>query len=409
MLRVLRRHREAVSRIDGEQVPEPLLEAVVNAWQEACELGEELGLRNSQVTALAPTGTIAFMMDCDTTGVEPDVALVKFKRLVGGGTLKMVNRTVLLALKRLGYEPATREEIAAHVEDKGTIEGAPHLATEDLPVFDCSFQPASGERSIAPLGHLKMLAAVQPFISGAVSKTVNLPTATRVEEIEEIYLEGWRLGLKAVAVYRDGCKLSQPLTTSQEPEEGLQERFAVRHRLPDERRALTHKFSIGEHEGYVTVGLYEDGRPGEIFVVMAKEGSTISGLMDAFATSVSIALQYGVPLKTLVRKFSHTRFEPSGFTRTPQVPYAKSITDYIFRWLASRFLDVEEQMEVGVVLGIADPAVGALPVAGSEEAAENTTFLQQQDAPPCHLCGQIMVRSGTCYRCLGCGSTSGCG
>jgi len=413
MLRVLHQHRQALSHIDAEPVPAALLGAAVESWDEACELGERFGRRNSQVTALAPTGTIAFMMDCDTTGVEPDVALVKFKKLVGGGHLKMVNGTVPLTLKNLGYGEEVRQEIVAYVEEKGTIEGAPHLSAEDLPVFDCAFQPASGDRSITPVGHLKMVAAVQPFISGAISKTINLPASTRIEEIEEIYLEGWRLGLKAVAVYRDGCKLSQPLTTSRQPgqekQEDAEERFAVRHRLPDERHAVTHKFSIGGHEGYVTVGLYSQGQPGEIFVVMAKEGSTISGLMDAFATSISMALQYGVPLKTLVQKFSHTRFEPSGFTRNPQVPFAKSITDYIFRWLASRFLSIEEQKEVGVVLTGLDAADASDAASPTASATAPTAFLQQQDAPPCHLCGQIMVRSGACYRCLGCGSTSGCG
>jgi ribonucleoside-diphosphate reductase alpha chain len=390
---------------------------------------------------LAPTGTIAFMMDCDTTGVEPDIALVKYKKLVGGGMIKMVNQTVPLALKRLGYAPDEVAAIVAHVDEHDTIEGAPGLADEHLPVFDCAFKPANGSRSIDWMGHLKMLAAVQPFISGAISKTINMPEESTVDDIVGAYVHGWKMGLKAVAIYRDGCKRSQPLSTKRDDlvtAPAAEEPRAPRVKLKDERVALTHKFSVSEHEGYITVGLYENGQPGEIFLTMAKEGSTISGLMDAFATSVSIALQYGVPLQTLVDKFSHTRFEPSGFTRNPEIPFAKSITDYIFRWLASRFLDREHKVAAGVILRDEPPAgddAEATPqrpavvadvarvvemaangnrrsrgvgVEGTVEEHARVTFLYHQDSPSCHECGSIMVRNGSCYKCLNCGSTSGC-
>jgi ribonucleoside-diphosphate reductase alpha chain len=373
-------------------------------------------------------------MDCDTTGVEPDIALVKYKRLVGGGMIKIVNNTVPLALKRLGYDKDEIRAIVEHIDEHDTIEDAPNLKDEHLPVFDCAFKPAQGTRSIAYRGHLKMLGAVQPFISGAISKTINMPQDSTPEDILQAYVEGWQMGLKAVAIYRDGCKKSQPLSTrrSEAVAKPVEEGRPMRRKLADERRALTHKFRVGDHEGYITVGLYENGQPGEIFLTMAKEGSTISGLMDAFATAISIALQYGVPLKTLVDKFSHTRFEPSGFTKNPEIPIAKSVTDYIFRWLASRFLSTEEKLQVGIILR--DEPLPALPetnghaaggalaegaAAGAETAAgggsaelsyEQTrvTFLYQQDAPSCHECGSIMVRNGSCYKCLNCGSTSGC-
>jgi ribonucleoside-diphosphate reductase alpha chain len=313
--------------------------------------------------------------------------------------------------------------IVEWIDEHDTIEGAPQLHEEHLPVFDCAFKPAKGSRSIHYRGHLKMLAAAQPFISGAISKTINMPEESTSEEILNAYIEGWQLGLKAVAIYRDGCKRSQPLSTKKDAGTAAQavqaqpmaERRAVRRKLPDERRAITHKFSINEHEGYITVGLYEDGQPGEIFLVMAKEGSTISGLMDAFATAISIALQYGVPLQTMVDKFSHTRFEPSGFTKHPEIPIAKSITDYIFRWLASKFLSRSEKEAAGVILrddlpADAQPALGGRTETLSLPAppAWAPTFLYQQDAPSCHECGAIMVRNGSCYKCLNCGSTSGC-
>ncbi|HEY9420490.1 MAG TPA: vitamin B12-dependent ribonucleotide reductase [Thermoanaerobaculia bacterium] len=425
MLRVMRKHRDAVKKIDAAHVPLELLQAAKRSWDDVVTLGDEHGLRNSQISVLAPTGTIAFMMDCDTTGVEPDIALVKYKKLVGGGMIKIVNNTVPVALKRLGYDKEETLAIVEHIEANDTIEGAPYLKEEHLPVFDCAFKPAKGSRSIHYMGHLKMLAAVQPFISGAISKTINMPEESTSEDIMQAYIEGWQMGLKAVAIYRDNCKRSQPLSTKKDKEEPvqvvvpLQERRAVRRKLPDERQAITHKFSINEHEGYLTVGLYEDGTPGEIFLVMAKQGSTISGLMDSLATAISIALQYGVPLQTLVDKFSHTRFEPSGFTKHKEIPIAKSITDYIFRWLASKFLSREDKIAAGVVLRedlgeipASLPLLGGGrldPVAPAVAAQEmKPTFLYQQDAPSCHDCGSIMVRNGSCYKCLNCGSTSGC-
>ncbi|HUP42615.1 MAG TPA: vitamin B12-dependent ribonucleotide reductase [Thermoanaerobaculia bacterium] len=435
MMRVIRKHREAVKHVEAAHVPLEILRAAKASWDRAVELGDGAGLRNSQISVLAPTGTIAFMMDCDTTGVEPDIALVKYKRLVGGGMIKIVNNTVPLALKRLGYDKDEIRAIVEHIDEHDTIEDAPHLKDEHLPVFDCAFKPAQGTRSIAYRGHLKMLGAVQPFISGAISKTINMPEDSTPEDILQAYVEGWQMGLKAVAIYRDGCKKSQPLSTrrSEAVVKPIEEARAVRRKLADERRALTHKFRVGDHEGYITVGLYENGQPGEIFLTMAKEGSTISGLMDAFATAISIALQYGVPLRTLVDKFSHTRFEPSGFTKNPEIPIAKSVTDYIFRWLASRFLSTEEKLQVGVILRdepapalaetngheaggtlVESAAAGAETAAAGGGSAElsyeqtRVTFLYQQDAPSCHECGSIMVRNGSCYKCLNCGSTSGC-
>jgi ribonucleoside-diphosphate reductase alpha chain len=422
MLRVMRKHRDAVKKIESAHVPLEILQAARTSWDEVVELGEQHGLRNSQISVLAPTGTIAFMMDCDTTGVEPDIALVKYKKLVGGGMIKIVNNTVPTALKRLGYDKEQIRAVVEFIDENDTIEGAPHLKEEHLPVFDCAFKPNKGSRSIHYMGHLKMLAAVQPFISGAISKTINMPEDSTPEDIMQAYIEGWQMGLKAVAIYRDNCKRSQPLSTKRTEKEvavapvPVQERRAVRRKLSDERRAITHKFSINEHEGYLTVGLYDDGQPGEIFLVMAKEGSTISGLMDSLATSISIALQYGVPLQTLVDKFSHTRFEPSGFTKNPEIPIAKSITDYIFRWLASKFLTREQKAAAGVILRD-EPLPAPVQLLGGgrlEPVAEvishetKVTFLYQQDAPPCHDCGSIMVRNGSCYKCLNCGSTSGC-
>jgi len=398
-------------------VSQDLFAAQRAAWDDALALGSEVGYRNSQVTVLAPTGTIGFMMDCDTTGIEPDIALIKYKKLVGGGMLKIVNNTVPLALQRLGYSTTEAQGIVQYLDQKETIEGAPALKSEHLPVFDCAFKPAKGERSIHYLGHLRMMGATQPFLSGAISKTVNLPNAATVQDIEEAYLEAWKLGLKAVAVYRDGCKRSQPLNTSKKKDEAekvevapVEATRAVRRRLPDERRSITHKFSIGGHEGYLTVGMYDDGTPGELFVVMAKEGSVVSGLMDSFATAISLSLQYGVPLQVLADKFSHTRFEPSGFTGNPDIPIAKSITDYIFRWLSLKFdkptLDEGEVAPPAAeVKALPTPAPVAEPV---EAAAPRHSFLNQQDAPPCHTCGAIMYRSGACYKCNNCGATSGC-
>jgi ribonucleoside-diphosphate reductase alpha chain len=426
-------------------VPLGLLRASREAWDEALRLGESAGYRNSQATVIAPTGTIAFMMDCDTTGVEPDIALVKYKKLVGGGMLKIVNGTVPRALKRLGYDSREVQEIVEHLDEHETIEGAPHLADAHLPVFDCAFKPRAGSRTIHYQGHLRMMGAVQPFISGAISKTINMPAEADVDDVAEAYMTAWKLGLKAVAIYRDGSKRTQPLNTGKNKAESASvaaasalatmtavggERGLNRRKLPDERLSITHKFDIAGHEGYITVGKYEDGSPGEIFVMMSKQGSTISGLMDSFATAISYALQYGVPLRFLVDKFSHMRFEPSGFTKNPQIPYAKSIVDYLFRWLASKFLDEEARREVGVVApeshAAATPAAVAaaaaegagaahvehagavITAASGEQARMRQAFINQADAPPCPDCGCLMVRNGTCYKCLNCGATSGC-
>ena len=366
------------------------------------------------------------MMDCDTTGVEPDIALVKYKKLVGGGLLKIVNRTVPMALARLGYSPEQVEEIVRFVDEQETIEGAPHLADDHLAVFDCAFRPANGERSIHWMGHLRMMGAVQPFLSGAISKTVNLPEDATVQDVMTAYTEGWRLGLKALAVYRDGCKRSQPLNTAKEADSDkvtpIEEARPNRVKLPDERVARTHKFSIAGHEGYLTVGLYDDGAPGEIFLRMAKEGSTISGLMDTIATMTSIALQYGVPLKALVDKFSHTRFEPSGFTNNSEIPFAKSIADYVFRYLGARYLadevpvtDEQETQAEAVGLSESEPARAAVaggsggPASLRTPGAESTySIVNQADAPSCSECGSITIRNGACYKCVNCGGTSGC-
>ena len=427
MLRVIRKHRKAAHQIPAHGVSAALHAASSLAWDQALALGSDHGFRNSQVTVLAPTGTIGFMMDCDTTGIEPDIALIKYKKLVGGGMLKIVNNTVPLALAKLGYSPSQVESIAAYLNEHDTIEGSPILKPEHLPVFDCAFRPAKGERSIHWMGHIRMMGATQPFLSGAISKTVNLPTNASVEEIEQAYLAAWRDGLKAIAVYRDGCKRSQPLNTKKsDVKSDVKEETvaapvvvapppdrAVRRRLPDERKAVTHKFSIGGHEGYLTVGMYEDGQPGELFCVMAKEGSVVSGLMDSFATAISLSLQYGVPLKVLADKFSHTRFEPSGFTGNPNIPIAKSITDYIFRWLALKFLpreDIPESMKAHPAEQDANRGEGK-GASGERKALPSSAreaFLNQEDAPPCHTCGAIMVRNGACYRCANCGSTSGC-
>lgn len=422
MLRVLSKHRSHAFKISPSHVPLDLLTAAREVWDLVCAEAEQLGVRNSQISVLAPTGTIAFMMDCDTTGVEPDIALIKYKKLVGGGFLKMVNNTVPRALKRLGYDQKQIQEIYDYINEHETIEGAPHLKDTDLSVFDCAFKPAAGRRSIHHLGHLKMMGAVQPFISGAISKTINMPSDVTVEGIMEAYVEAWKHGVKAVAIYRDGSKRTQPLNTSraesQPAKAAPQESRPFRRKLADERRSITHKFDIAGHEGYITAGMYEDGQPGEIFITMSKEGSTISGLMDSFATAISMALQYGVPLKVLVDKFSHMRFEPSGFTKNPDIPMAKSIMDYIFRWLATKFLDGEAQREVGIVRPEADEGANAKkaaplapqsPRGGAPVATiSSITSLYQQDAPPCPDCGAIMIRSGACYKCMNCGAVSGC-
>jgi ribonucleoside-diphosphate reductase alpha chain len=440
-LDVIRMHRASVNNINKGNVPASLYDASKSCWDDALAHGEKFGYRNSQVTVLAPTGTIGFMMDCDTTGVEPDLALVKYKKLVGGGMIKIVNQTVPTALFKLGYSHDEADKIVSYIDATGTIEGAPHIKDDHLAVFDCSFKPAKGTRSIHYMGHLKMMAATQPFISGAISKTVNLPEAATVEDIMEAYLQAWKLGLKAVAVYRDGCKKSQPLSaagtkTAAPAGEGAratqavleQEDLnapprAVRHKLQDERASVTHKFNVGGHEGYITVGLYPSGEPGEIFITMAKEGSTVSGLMDSFSCAISLALQHGVPLKMLCEKFAHTRFEPSGWSGNPDIGFAKSIMDYIFRWLHLRFLTGQQQMlfeNLGFKRSASQlPEAGDLnsspttndrgPTTGTVHAADALAgIVDLGDAPTCSFCGSIMTRNGSCYRCMSCGSTSGC-
>ncbi|MSQ81484.1 MAG: vitamin B12-dependent ribonucleotide reductase [Myxococcales bacterium] len=455
MLGVMRKHQAAIGGIDERRVPAPMLAAVRAVWNDAIEVGTEHGFRNAQVSVLAPTGTIAFMMDCDTTGIEPDIALVKYKKLVGGGTLKIVNQSVPEALRRLGYAQAEVGEITTYIDQHDTIEGAPGLRDEHLPVFDCAFRPANGSRSIHYRGHLKMMGAVQPFLSGAISKTVNLPAEATVDEIMRTYDEAWQLGVKAVAIYRDGCKRIQPMNTKKTSEdageriqtpaevvEKIVEREVVREvykplrkKLPDERQALTHKFSIAGHEGYITVGMYEEGNPGEVFITMAKEGSTLSGLLDAFATAISLALQYGVPLQVLADKFTATRFEPSGFTGNKDIPMAKSITDYIFRWLSLKFLlqgDAQldsadlahalptqpinsqhqpmtsQQASTGVALKVKmlnEPSVRTTQILPSPQA-QDRLYQARADAPLCTGCGRMMTPAGKCYRC-DCGQTSG--
>jgi ribonucleoside-diphosphate reductase alpha chain len=414
-LEVIRMHRDSVHGINHRNVPSDMYAASKACWEEAYELGKTAGFRNGQMTVIAPTGTIGFMMDCDTTGIEPDLALVKYKKLVGGGVIKIVNNTVPQALIKLGYSSEQAETIVSHIDSTGTIEGAPGLKPEHLPVFDCSFRPANGVRSIHYMGHLKMMAAVQPFVSGAISKTINMPEECTVDDIMDAYIESWRLGLKAVAIYRDNSKGVQPMSTgtgskaekktaAAAVKEIVTEKVVfrpVRRKLPDERQAITHKFSIGGHEGYITVGMFDDGSPGEIFITMAKEGSTISGLMDSFATSVSYCLQYGVPLKFLVDKFGHVRFEPSGWTGNPAIPYAKSIPDYIFRWLATKFLGADYVTN----------EAGSAPVLRPTETSpqESLPFpAAVSDAPLCAECGGMMTRNGSCYKCENCGGTSGC-
>lgn len=415
-LDVIRMHRDAVNSLDSRRVPPALFEAALACWNDALNKGRVSGFRNAQTTVIAPTGTIGFMMDCDTTGIEPDLALVKYKKLVGGGVIRIVNQTVPQALIRLGYTPEQVETIVSHIDATGTIEGAAHIRNEHLAIFDCSFRPQNGTRFIHHMGHVKMMAAVQPFISGAISKTINMPEESTVEDIMSAYAESWRLGLKAVAIYRDNSKMAQPLSSgagktdkkvtaiapvaAAAPVEKIVYR-PLRRKLPDERHSITHKFSIGGHEGYITVGLFDDGSPGEIFITMAKEGSTISGLMDSFATTVSYSLQYGVPLKFFVDKFSHVRFEPSGWTGNPQVPYAKSIMDYIFRWLGTKFLGPE----------YAAGEVGDSPVLKPTEPSPQQALPfdnSVSDAPLCSECGSIMTRNGSCYKCANCGGTSGC-
>ncbi len=454
---VMRMHRDAAYAIpDAACADGELLAAARRSWEEAVELGEAVGYRNAQATVLAPTGTISFLMDCDTTGVEPDFSLVKFKELVGGGQMTIVNRTVPLALATLGYSDQQIEQIEAHINEHGTIVGAPGLADEHLAVFDV----AVGERAISHMGHIEMMGAVQPFISGAISKTVNLPQSASAEDIADAYTQAWRLGVKALAIYRDGSKTAQALRTDAQKGESapadvdaaveqavakaLADAGPKRRRMPRERQSITHKFSIGGHEGYITAGMYEDGSVGEIFLTdIGKEGSTLRGMMNSFATAISISLQYGVPLETLVQKFSYMRFEPEGITSNPEIPFAKSMPDYIMRWLASRFLDTDAQEELGILtpavrarkaaqeaaqsLAASDTSAprpeghGEASAAASSESVPATAALT--DSPPvvparlqgldlgpaCSQCGGMMQRTGSCYTCSSCGNNTGCG
>jgi ribonucleoside-diphosphate reductase alpha chain len=463
MLRVMRMHRDAVGQIDPT-CPEYLVEAARDLWDDVVEAGKRYGYRNAQATVLAPTGTISFMMDCDTTGIEPDIALVKYKQLAGRGMLKIVNNTVPLGLKNVGYDQPQIEAITAYINEHDTIEGAEDLKDADLSIFDCAFKPKNGKRSIAWRAHVRMMAAAQPFLSGAISKTVNMPNDVTPDDIAAAYTEGWRLGLKALAVYRDGSKGSQPLSTAADGDKaGVKKQDGPRReRLPDTRNSITHKFSVAGHEGYITAGKYDDGRPGELFITMAKEGSTIGGLMDSFGTAISISLQYGVPLAELVNKFSHSRFEPMGHTKNPDIRIAKSLVDYIFRWLGITFIPGYREANLGMPPAKDEKDEVEKPAAKSEavatdvggqtaavETSSPTTFVapsangnghsngatviddvqlrqsgvkidvqiddqQQQfasfqtDAPPCDVCGAITVRNGNCYLCYSCGNSMGC-
>jgi len=470
MLEVIRLHRRAAEEIGPTKRFGDLKETARRLWEEALDLGLRHGYRNAQVTVLAPTGTIAFMMDCDTTGIEPDISLVKYKLLAGGGSLKIANRTVPQALRVLGYPEEKVKQIVAHIEKYDTIEDVEEdgkivrsgLDPEHLPVFDCAFRPHRGKRSIPYLAHLKMMAAVQPFISGGISKTINMPHESTVADIRDAYVQAWKMGLKCVAIYRDGSKRCQPLNTKAgqdggaRGEEALKQRLReleeevarlqeqvgkpIRRRLPETRRAVNHKFNVAGHEGYLNVGLFEDGQPGELFITMAKEGSTIGGLMDTVATLTSLALQYGVPLEALVRKFSHQRFEPSGFTKNPEVPTASSLIDYIFRWMAFQFIpgyreahavnraqpelpmpELSEELRKRVNKPVPELPLGEEPVpvdvSSGEGAASSGNgksngselgFVNQLDAPLCPNCGHVTVRNGACYKCLNCGESLGC-
>ena len=432
-LNVLRIHRAEVAGIDQKLVPIELLTAARWSWDTAVELAEQFGVRNSQASVLAPTGTIGFLMDCDTTGVEPDLGLVKTKKLVGGGTMSIVNQTVPRALTRLGYAPEQVEDIVAYIDREKTIVGAPHLSAEHLPVFACSM----GDNTIHYTGHVRMMAAVQPFISGAISKTVNLPEDVTVADVEQLHLDAWRMGLKAVAIYRDNCKVGQPLSMAKKdgaPISGSEEHGEVetpahpspfRERLPRKRKSNTFAFSVADCEGYVTVGEYEDGRPGEVFMKVSKQGSTLAGIMDAFSISVSLGLQYGVPLSTYVRKYTNMRFDPAGITDDADIRFATSLTDYIFRRLALDYLSRSEREELGV-LSISERSQPTLPgmeelapaEEGSELPARHSPSMMNgngaesnavlKDAPLCYQCGMVMQRAGSCYVCSSCGTTSGC-
>ncbi|MDB6052903.1 MAG: nrdJ, partial [Verrucomicrobiales bacterium] len=476
-LGVIRQHRDAVNAIQPSSEFTYLKDEARHTWDRALAIGEKHGYRNAQVTVLAPTGTIAFLMDCDTTGVEPDIALVKYKLLAGGGMLKIVNRTVPEALRRLGYSPSETDSIVAHIEKHDTIEDVEEggviitsgLKAQHLDVFDCAFKAYKGKRSISYMAHLKMMGAAQPFISGAISKTVNLPNNCSVEDIQDAYVQAWKMGLKCVAIYRDGSKRSQPLNTNNQKASTavvevdsarvkeleaevnrLREQAGqpLRRRLPETRTAITHKFDIAGHEGYLTVGLFEDHQPGELFITMAKEGSTIGGLMDSIGTLTSLALQYGVPLEALVKKFAHQRFEPSGFTKNPEIRNAASITDYVFRWMALQFIpgyrdsnsaqrnqpelaipglleelkkkinkpvsdlplseECEAELQANAAKATGPVSAPTLLKAKKPFSLSDSVAHFQLDAPTCPNCGHMAVRNGACYKCLNCGESLGC-
>ncbi|HSE80494.1 MAG TPA: vitamin B12-dependent ribonucleotide reductase [Gaiellaceae bacterium] len=417
MIGVIAKHRAAVGNIEhSHSVPDDLLTAARKSWDDALDLGEVSGYRNAQATVLAPTGTISFMMDCDTTGVEPDFSLVKMKKLVGGGDLTIVNKTVPMALDRMGYAPEERDQVVAFIDDRNTVVGAPFLKTEHYPVFDC----AIGERAIHYMGHVKMMGAVQPFISGAISKTVNLPEETSVDEVAGLFTDAWKLGVKAIAIYRDNCKVAQPLSKKSETAAPAPAPREERRRLPEDRNEIGRKFRVGDYEGYIHVGLYDDGTPGDIFVDIAKEGTTLAGLMNSLMISVSLGLQYGVPLEVYVSKFAHMRFEPSGLTNDADIRAAKSLVDYIFRWMGKKFLDTDTQQELGILSpevrkrlaeahdilegnGLSDAAPAPAPPPG-----QTALFNAFEDAVECAKCGGRMVRTGSCYTCRDCGQNTGC-
>jgi ribonucleoside-diphosphate reductase alpha chain len=417
MIGVIAKHRAAVGNIDGDAVPADLMQSARKAWDDALNLGEVHGYRNAQATVLAPTGTISFMMDCDTTGVEPDFSLVKSKKLVGGGEITIVNKTVPMALERLGYAPAEVDEIVAFIDERNTIVGAPKVKSEHYPVFDC----AVGDRAIHYLGHVKMMGAVQPFISGAISKTVNLPESATVEDVMNLYVDAWKLGVKAIAIYRDNCKVAQPLSSSGKDATAAPPPVHVheRKRLPDDRNEVGRKFRVGDYEGYVHVGLYDDGSPGDIFVDIAKDGTTMAGLMNSLCIAVSMGLQYGVPPEVYVSKLSHLRFEPSGLTNDADIRNAKSIVDYIFRWFGKKFLTPEQQEEAGILSAevkarLAERYANGEATASTAEPLETpppgqtALFNSWEDAVECARCGGRMVRTGSCYTCRDCGTNTGC-
>jgi ribonucleoside-diphosphate reductase alpha chain len=422
MIGVIAKHRAAVGNIAAsETVPYDLLGAARRAWDDALDLGEVNGFRNAQGTVLAPTGTISFMLDCDTTGVEPDFSLVKSKKLVGGGEITIVNKTVPLGLEKLGYAPSEVDEVVAYIDERNTVVGAPYVKTEHYPVFDC----AIGERAVHYSGHVKMMGAIQPFISGAISKTVNMPEQASIDDVAQVYIDAWRLGVKAIAIYRDNCKVAQPLSgKSETAQSALAPAGAAnvvasprRRRLPDDRTEIGRKFRVGEYEGYIHVGVFDDGTPGDIFVDIAKEGTTLAGLMNSFMISVSLGLQYGVPLEVYVSKFAHMRFEPSGATNDPDIRAAKSIVDYVFRWMGKKFLTVDQQEEIGILSPEVRARLSAAYASGAPAVPEiehptpgqTALFNAHEDAIECSRCGGRMVRAGTCYTCRDCGTSTGCG